>query len=238
MIEADLVKKHGKKLLGMAEHGHHAPTWRERIPEILLEIGIIVFAITLSIWLHSWHEHSLERATARKFLTGLRADLVQDLRELRSDSGSFVTQRQGFRYYRTLTPRTLRPDSLLFYRWTLRNSTGLVPNSSRFEGLKSSGKLDVIENEELLTNILDHYQEQVPALVNSTTLYNDYKQAHLSSYLDQHLQPDEGNISAVMATLPMQNYLSRDGAINNILEKYHQVMNHSRQLIRQIDAQR
>jgi hypothetical protein len=235
MIEADLVKKHGRKALGMPEHAHHALSWRQRVPEILLEIGIIVFAITLSIWLHSWHEHTLERQTERKFLLGLRADLREDLREQGSDSVSFVTQRRGFRYYRALTPQTVNQDSLNRYGWTLRNVTGLVPNNSRFEGLKSSGKLDVIENEELLAAILDHYQEQLPALITSTTLYNQYKLANLSSYLDQHLLPDRANLPAVMASVPMQNYLLKDGDIGNILANYHRVMDHSRKLLRLIE---
>lgn len=235
MIEVDLIKKHGKKALGMAEHGHAKTTWRERVPEILLEIGIIVFAILLSIQLHNWHEHSLDRETERKFLTGLRQDLSQDLQEMSSDSASYLKQLCGFRYFRHLTPQTLSPDSLQMHSWTLRNTTGLIPNSSRFEGLKSSGRLEVIENDELLNGILDYYQEQVPSLVLNTTLYSDYKRQYMNSYLDMHLAADGSNLPAVMAQLPMQNFLNRQGDILNILHKYHEVMQHSRQLIARID---
>lgn len=237
MIEADLVNKHAKKAFGMEEHGHRPQTWRQRLPDILLEIGIIVFAITLSIQLHTWHEHSLAREKERRFLLGLRQDLGQDLREMRSDSDSYITQLRAFRYYRTLTPQTLRPDSLNNYGWTLRNSTVLVPNSSRFEGLKSSGDLDIIENEDLLNSILDHYQELIPDLTNNAKQYSDYKQQNLGRYLDEHLAPNRRNLAAVMASGPAQNYLSRSGDMLNILAKYHGVMQHSRQLIRQIDAQ-
>lgn len=237
MIEADLIKKHGRKALGMEEHAHQKLSFRQRVPEILLEIGIIVFAISLSIWLHSWHEHSVERETEHKFLAGLRTDLVDDLREQRSDSSSFLAQMKGFHYYRTLTAQTVNRDSINNYGWTLRNVTALVPNNSRFEGLKSSGKLDVIEDEALKGAILDHYQELIPSLVNSTSLYNEYKMANLSSYLDMHLEPERANLAAVMASTPMQNYLKRDGDIGIILKYYHEVMDHSRLLIRQIDAQ-
>jgi hypothetical protein len=57
----------------------------------------------------------------------------------------------------------------------------------------------------------------------------------LSSYLDQHLAPDQANLPAVMASTPMQNYLRKDREIGNIMANYHQVMNHSRQLLRLID---
>jgi hypothetical protein len=238
MIEVDLIKKHGKKALGMEEHAHHKPTWRERMPEILLEIGIIVFAIMLSIQLHSWHEHALDREQERKFLTGMRQDLVQDLKELRGDSLSYLTQLRGYRYFRGLTAQaTTNPDSLRAYSWTLRNSTVLIPNSSRFEGLKSAGRLDVIENDELLNDILDYYQEQLPALINNTTQYSDYKQQHLVSYLDLHLSADQRNLPMVMASAPMQNYLNRGNEMHNIVQMYHGVMDHTRRLIGQIDKQ-
>ncbi|KUG08868.1 hypothetical protein [Solirubrum puertoriconensis] len=239
MIEVDLIKKHGKKALGMDEHEHHhKPTWRERVPEILLEIGIIVFAIMLSIQLHSWHEHALDRKTERKFLTGLRKDLQQDLQELCDDSLSYCTQVRGYRYFRSLTPpATVNPDSLKAFGWTLRNSTQLVPNTSRFEGLKSAGKLDVIEDDELLNSILDYYQEQLPALINNTAMFTDYKQQNMVGYLDSHLSADQQNLPAVMASPPMQNYLNRGNEMRDIVGLYHQVMEHSRQLIRQIDKQ-
>ncbi|UOQ71041.1 hypothetical protein [Hymenobacter cellulosilyticus] len=233
MIEVDLVTKHGKKALGM-EHGH-PQTWRQRLPEILLEIGIIVFAITLSIQLHSWHEHSLEREKERKFLLGLRQDLGHDIKEMQGDSASYVVQQKAFRYFRTLTPQTLQADSLNKYSWTLRNSTVLVPNASRFEGLKSSGDLDVIEDEALLNNILDHYQELIPSLVNSGDHFSDYKGQTISRYLDDHLDPDQRNMVTVMGTGPMQNYLSHASIIPDIVKEYHRVMQHSRQLIHQID---
>jgi hypothetical protein len=236
MIEVDLVKKHGKKALGMEEHGHHNLTWRQRLPDILLEIGIIVFAVTLSIQLHSWHEHSLEREKERKFLVGLRQDLGHDIQEMQRDSSSYVTQYKAFRYFRSLTPETLHPDSLKKYSWTLRNTTVLVPNASRFEGLKSSGDLDVIEDEELLNGILDHYQELIPSLVNNADHFSNYKGQSIGRYLDDHLAPNQQNLAAVMAVGPMQNYLSHADEIPYIVTQYHEVMQHSRELIRQIDG--
>jgi hypothetical protein len=235
MIEVDLVKKHGKKALGIEEHAHHAPTWRERVPEILLEIAIIVFAISLSIWLHNWQEHRHDRAQEQRFLLGLKADLRQDLQELRADSASYVQQMRAALYFRSLTRQTLRADSVRKYSWMLYNETGLIPNDSRFQGLKASGKLDVIEDEKLLNSILDHYQEVLPSLVMNTGMYSTYKTAHLGSYLDEHLSPDQHNLVEVMQQIPVQNYLKRAEGISGILQLYHRVSQHSRDLLRQID---
>jgi len=86
MIEVDLITKHGKKALGMSEHVPQPHSWRTRLNEILLEIGIIVFVISLSIWLHSWQEHRHDRARERQFIVGLRQGLAEGLREMAVDS--------------------------------------------------------------------------------------------------------------------------------------------------------
>ncbi|GAB3856266.1 hypothetical protein GCM10028822_28390 [Hymenobacter terrigena] len=236
MIEVDLITKHGKKAMGIAAE-HPAPTgWRHRLPEILLEIGIIVFAITLSIQLHSWHEHSVERAEERKFLTGLRADLASDLIELHNDSLSYAQVLQGYRYFRSLTPQTVNVDSVHKYQWTLGSETNLLPNSSRFEGLKSAGKLGIIEDDELLNAILDNYQERVPGLVMETRSFSAYKASTIAPYLDDHLQRSGDNFVALMQSDRMYNYLNKEPIIQGIMQRYHGVLQHTRKLIREIDA--
>jgi len=235
MIEVDLVTKHGKKALGIEEN-HHQKGWRHRLPEILLEIGIIVFAVTLSIQLHAWHEHSVERAEERKFLTGLRADLTSDLTELRNDSLTYTQVLRGYAYFRNLSPKTLNVDSVHHYQWTLFNTTSLLPNSSRFEGLKSAGKLGIIENDELLDDILNNYQERIPGLVNATKSFSDYKTRTILDYLDAHLQRSGNNFLAVMQSDQMYNYLNREPVIRSIIVSYHSVLQNNRELIRKIDA--
>ena len=234
MIEIDLITKHGKKALGMAEHQH--PTWRQRVPEVLLEISIIVFAITLSIQLHTWHEHSLERAEERQFLTGLRSDLASDLNELRNDSLAYAQLVQGYRYFRTLNARTVNEDSLRCYQWTLYNSTNLLPNSSRFEGFKSAGKLGLIENDQLLNDILDNYQELIPGLVRLTLGFSEYKEQNIQHYLDEHLVRSGANFLAVMQADPMYNYLNKQLMVQFIISRYHLVLQQNRRIIREIDA--
>ena len=236
MIEVDLITKHGKKAMGIAAEHPASTGWRHRVPEILLEIGIIVFAITLSIQLHAWHEHSVERAEERKFLTGLRADLASDLTELRSDSLTYVQVLQGYRYFRSLNAQNLNVDSVHHYQWTLFNNTTLLPNSSRFEGLKSAGKLGIIEDDNLLNGILDNYQEQVPGLVNATRDYSAYKTRTILTYLDEHLHRSGDNFLAVMQSDQMYNYLNRGPAIHEIIMRYHTVLQHTCKLIREIDA--
>lgn len=234
MIEIDLLKKHGKKALGM-DHPPK-PTWRERLPEILLEIGIIVFAITLSIQLHSWHEHALDREAERAFLAGLREDLRDDLREMREDSLAYVAMQRGFRYFSTLTPTSAyQPDSVRHYAATLNSTSILVPNASRFEALKSTGRLGIIEDPALQTAILALYQQAIPSLLSVSTGFSQFKQDKMQSYLDEHYDPTQQNFIQIISAPTMKNYLNRQQVIGEILARYHAVMQQARSILARIE---
>jgi hypothetical protein len=235
MVELDIIKKHGKKALGL-EH-HYQPTWRQRIPEILLEIGIIVFAIMLSLQLEKWHETAADRETEHRFLVGLRTDLQSDLQELREDSLSYVKVVKGFRYFRKLGSQAPNADSLRRYQSVLYNTTNLIPNNSRFEGLRSSGKLGVIEDEELLNDILESYQELIPSLLSTSQYFTAYKEQKIQGYLDDNLHSSGDNFIAVVSSNRMQNYLSKGGIAQEIINRYHQVMQQNRKILRRIDKQ-
>ena len=62
----DEVLKHTEKIYKIAKNSEHS-IWK-RVKEILIEIFIIVFAVTLSIWFHNWSEHENQRAEAKDFL--------------------------------------------------------------------------------------------------------------------------------------------------------------------------
>ncbi|MBC8084083.1 MAG: hypothetical protein H7Z21_12805 [Hymenobacter sp.] len=236
MIEIDLIKKHGKKALGMTEHPHAQRTWRSRVGEILLEIGIIVFAITLSIWLHSWQEHRHDQARERQFLLGLQQDLAEDLQEIKADSAALMRQMRGLRYFKNLAAEPLRADSISYYGSTLTNLTWLTPNDSRFQGLKSSGALGIVENEELLNLILTYYERTTTNLTANARTFSEYKRQTIGPYLDLHLEPDRRNLLAVMQRVPMQNYLAHGEGIPVIIGYYHETGQQARKLRRRIAA--
>jgi hypothetical protein len=50
-----------------------------------MEVAIIVFAVSLSIWLHGWAEERKDHREEREFLIGLKEDLQADMAEMRSD---------------------------------------------------------------------------------------------------------------------------------------------------------
>jgi Family of unknown function (DUF6090) len=148
----------------------------EKIKEVAIEIGIIVFAITLSMWFHSWSEHRHEQKEVKAFLLGLKNDLESDIKEMKEDVESYKGGGQTFKYLSSLKMNEIpAQDSIKKYGKYFNNTTGLNANAGRFEGFKSSGKIGHIENEQLQNDILDLYEEDIPHLIGNTNMYSKSK---------------------------------------------------------------
>ena len=69
MAEQEVIK-HLKHAVDVARSRR---PWTDKLQEILLENVIIVFAVSLSIWLHNWAESRKDRDEERDFLLGPEA---------------------------------------------------------------------------------------------------------------------------------------------------------------------
>jgi hypothetical protein len=238
MAEQEIIK-HTKKVFKVATDPKKH--WKEKLGEIVLEIFIIVFAITLSLYLHERAEKREEHHLQDEFLQGLKEDLENDIKELSSDSISYIKTLNGFRYFKRLANEQATSDSIPFYWNTLYNTADLQPNDSRFQGMKSAGKLYVIADKKLLNDILDLYQEKIPMLLRATNLFSDFKVNRLSTFLENNLtsasKTDNNLRTLLKESHQLRNYLSYDAFILDILGRYHTVLDQSRLLIGEISKE-
>ncbi len=177
------ILKHTKKVYKVWNSKEHS--WRHKLKEFFIEIIIIVFAVTVSIWFHNLSEKSHGRDEVKVFLTGLKGDMEKDMKEMQEDTLSYGIQKRFFKYLATLKPDE-DPDSLRLVEddWTFQNTTALIPNISRFEALKYSGLMGKMENKELLDEILNLYEEQIPNLVEVAENTSQVKIATVGIILD------------------------------------------------------
>jgi len=214
-------------------------TFKHKIKDTILEIAIIVFAITLSLIVERWRESSAEHTLEHNFLSNLVNDLKADEEQLKQDSASYVKMRDGFRYLRSAyMGKQLQHDSALRSVDFLYNGVSFVPSNSRYEALKASGKLDVIEDKNLQVEIVNLYQQTIPSLIASTTQFSDFKN-RLGDYADYHLviKGDKNNIQQVMESPVTYNLLDKDGFMENIIQKYVVTLKETRNIIRKIEAE-
>lgn len=226
MAELEVVK-HTKAIYKTVNDPHSG--WKHKLKETLLEIGIIVFAITLSLWLHNWSEHNHVKQEEKEFLTGLKDDIQRDLIQLKAGINTYREVKKGLQYFKEVGYGVpLQQDSLRQYRWIFYSTTHFTPGNSRFEGLKASGKLGIIENKELLKNILELYQEDIPWLIRISETLNTYKRERLEPTISTFLILDKyrnGNWEQVLRKPQVQNlFIISPGAVKQIQEQYESVI--------------
>jgi hypothetical protein len=210
------IAKHTKKIWAVmttSEHGF----WH-KVREMLLEIAIIVFAVSMSIWLHSVGEHRHEQAQVKTFLLGLKRDIQSDINQIKEVVAFHHDADEHYAYLASLDP-AMPPDREKFNKAYSRLNTNnfLVPRLGRYEGFKSSGKMTNIENEELLEKIVNLYQYDIPkvSLSSGGWLSNHAK---LLAYAEAHTAEDDS------LTARYQMITSRKGKLlSERTVTYHQL---------------
>ncbi|MGC4022872.1 MAG: hypothetical protein QM734_13455 [Cyclobacteriaceae bacterium] len=213
--------------------------WKHKASELLFEVFIIVVAVSISLLLERWREKSLDREHETEFLEGLKTDLISDIEEMRGDSVSYMKLMKAYGYFIRNAKKPM--DSAQFYINSIYSAASFQANSSRFEGLKSSGKLDIIEDSELRNRILLFYQENIPSLVSSTEIFLTSSRNPLVDVLDHELNFESKeklseSISTTMSRLYPQNILmSRKGFIDEILSRYQVSLKSAREIVHRIE---
>jgi hypothetical protein len=162
--------------------------WLHKLKEILIEIFIIVFAVTLSIWFHNWSDSLHERKEEREFLVGLQKDIHDDLESAKSSRVFYARQLYKLRYFlRVGAGEPLNADSMLTYQDVFFSNTTLDAPISRYEALKGSGKFGIIENKELLNNIIDLHEGTFKRVQLLDGYYTDYT-VRMGTFIQSHGQ--------------------------------------------------
>ena len=230
------VTGHTKKIYTLLKNPAHS-LWT-KFKEIAIEVLIIVFAVTLSIWLHDRSEHNHQQAEVKQFLTGLKTDLLNDIKEMNLDISSYEKGHRAFTYFLSIQKEgILSQDSLNAHSIYLTNSTGLVPNNGRYEGFKSSGKLTNIEDKELQNDISDLYQENIPTLINSTNAYNKRKEYLYAFYIENKKRNIDGtdNTIELIKSNKAHNIFASIVYTGEITGRYQVAIDKAKKIINVID---
>jgi hypothetical protein len=232
------VIKHTKKIYKIWNSKEH--NFGQKAKEFVLEILIIVFAVSLSIWLHGRSEHAHQADEVKSFLLGMEKDLQSDIREMKADREMFVNSRKAFRYIRSLKiGQRADQDSIKKYDNYFFNETGLVPNNGRFEGFKSSGKIGAIENLKIQNDIMDLYQENIPTLVLYTNYYSKQK-SQLNEYFNKNLRRNsatENNYLDLFSSDEVFNMGSDLIQVKAIIGQYNKCITNMNDIIAEINKE-
>lgn len=230
------LRKHIHKLVTEAANRKKS-AW-SRAGEILLEMLIIVFAVWFAVFMERRREHHHEQKEVKEFLTGLRTDLTNDIREMKEDRMGYVALGKGFSYLAGTS--LFQPDSLQLNAQRISNTIHLLVNSGRYEGFKASGKINLIENTQLRNSILDLYQETLVGLTNSTQFYNDTKQ-QFTRLLFKELVWDkeltDKNFSRLIQQVELKNFCRQLRYTGEAIRRYDTAIQQSQRIIDMVNQE-
>jgi hypothetical protein len=213
------------------------PFWK-KLQEITVEIVIIVFAVSLSIWLHDRSEHKRQQAEVRQFMLGLQQDLKDDIAEMQGDKKTYIMVGSAFRYIsKPLASFQLNADSINKDFPYIFNTTGMVPHNGRYEGFKSSGKLGNIEDSRLQNDITDLYQKQIPSILATTDSYTERKSL-LFAYLYKKEKFPNGihNLIQALSTDEAKNLCTSLSYTYQIVSRYDAAIASAQKVVSEINV--
>jgi hypothetical protein len=241
MAEDEIIKKHTKAVYTTWRDPNKK--WLHKLKDIFLEVLIIVFAVSVSIWLHNWAETLKDKKEEKEFFKGLKEDLQADVKEMINDRAVFKQVVQYAIYYEK-TGRGAVPnkDSLLQYSWIFFTQAQINPRISRFEALKGSGKLDIIEDKKQLYNIIDLYQKIFPWIFRVNQGFNSLNNDKIAPYITDILQLDTNgayiNAPAVLRTSKMRILLTQlRGSAENSITAYTTGIDKSNEILKQAEEE-
>lgn len=213
------------------------------IGDIALNIFVIVFSVYLAQYIDRKREEETKQADVKEFLLGLKTDLENDVKEMKQDEKSYRQYKLSFMRF---TDETVIPfDSIFFYLNSVYGKTGLIVNNGRYEGFKTSGKMLDIKDKELLNNILDLYQENIPLLVSSTDNYSSQKDMLIeviNTHRDRHFKDKTGkdsigkdNIGQVILLPKFYNVCAGLRYTSEIEERYDNTISLCEKIIKKIN---
>jgi hypothetical protein len=158
------ISKHAKKAL--KAFGNKKSSFLHKLIDFVLEIFIIVFAISLSIWFHNWSEHKKEQKIVKTFLLGLKEDIQADITDTKEILEVYQNFKVVYTYLGGLSKDKIPDKDSMKYAFSrVYLSPSLNAHQSRFNGFLSAGKILTIENDSLTQEILNYYQIMLPALL-------------------------------------------------------------------------
>lgn len=224
MAEQEVIK-HTKKMYKIWKSKENS--FGHKLKEFLLEIFIIVFAVSLTIWFHDISAKLHQEEEVRDFYIDLKSDLENDKKEilkekkvlLNSNEGK-IQQRDTIKLNLQKTEITNSPTRII--------SINRKNNKGNFESFKSSGNTSFIHNKLLKRLIFTYYEQNLKKLETNEEQFNNQGE----KVLDYILQNKKENKSFIYS-----NSILYKNFQNRLIEKYDEVTKEINILLNEIDKE-
>ena len=133
---------------------------RERWPEYVIEIIVIIFSITISFALDEWKDGRQKQELEQTYLKGLYSDIQKDIRQLNVVIAETQQIIQTAKSLSELSPQT--PTNYHQFVENVRfvfKRPRFIAEDATFSDLKSTGNMQVINSFTLKNSLFDYYKQ-------------------------------------------------------------------------------
>jgi hypothetical protein len=219
---------------------------RERWPEYVLEIIVIIFSITISFALDEWKDRQQKHELEQTYLKGLYSDIQTDtsqLREVIAETRQVIQKAQQLSELRSQAP----PPNYIQFANNVRfvfKRPRFIAEDATFADLKSTGNMQVISSFALKNALFDYYK-QYEAIAQVETAELESTNAIIGPYLLKRLPlTDAGNAiqkstsTSIVGDVEFQNsMLIRRSTRDELLHDYQQSLALGEQILAKIKPQ-
>ena len=227
----DEILKHTKKAFAVMKNSDSS--FGHKVQEVLLEIGIIVFAVSLSIWLHSWSEYRHQQAEVMEFLTDIKDDLKQDVERLKEAKKKLVKNIKDYQFIYSLTEAKI--DSLKKVGGVDMDFSSDISltqfSTADYEGFKSSGKIGQIENKFLKRQVLEYYQDLTTGTNGFEKIRAEYFLKILNS-IEEDLEKDDKFLFKASFKRSLKRHI---GTSEDLVKLYDTAIGKANSMLKNID---
>lgn len=179
------IKKHGKKIFRIV--GEPNAGIAKKIREVLLEIFIIFFAVSISVWFHNYNEKRHQDSEVKDFLVDLKDDLLKDKATYQQHVGSLNKDSLLFQKILSINKHNVDTMSIKI----MFNIRTLTLSCGNYEGFKTSGKIGYIKNKKLKKLLLGYYEDEIKTLTFAHNYYMQQSISLFSSIFDNTTNTEE-----------------------------------------------
>lgn len=219
---------------------------REKWPEYVLEVVVIIFSITISFAFDEWKDERHKRELEQTYLKGLYSDIQTDISQL----GEVIAEtKQVVQIATKLTTVTPQSPTIDYHQFVsdvrfIFKRPRFVAEDATFSDLKSTGNMQVISKFPLKQALFDYYKQyetigrvETAELETTNTIIGPYLLARLP-LAEQANQPPKSNWTAVMTETAYQNaVLVRRATREELLQDYQQSLRLGKAILASIKSQ-
>jgi hypothetical protein len=223
-------------------HTHHAIQKRKGFWTVLKELFIdmipVVIGILIALSFNSIKESWKEKKEEKYYLSRIKNDLEEDLKELKEDVINYEVRKKGVDYLKTYYDNPDKNlDSAIIYLNNLFGQTAPNVSNAAYLTLQSSGKFDIIENKKITEHLVILYSDAVKGLTNITTSFNEFKQHYFNdvvfSEFDFTQLKNAQILRKLLITLKIKNALN-NLYFDEVISRYKKAIEKHQEIINEI----